>query len=654
MIQRPIWQRQTASRALALCGWLIAAGCQQAAEPPPAATDAAPDSAAVAPPPAAPVSVARERVTGVVTLDGHPLIGANVLFSPLETGSAAIGTTDQQGRYELKFSEREPGIAPGHYRVRITAASFLKDAGLFGREYIPQAYNVQSQLLREITAGQGPIDFVLRSDADLPPQTSDRRRGAYPPLHHVVLIVASGLGTDWLGCYGSPAGVTPNLDRLAAEGLRFTNAYSMPHSTAARVTLLTGQYPSRHGWLGDWDVAQSKSAWFDWQRHRSLVRRLHEAEFITCVAGQWQLNNFDVQPDALLQHGFDIWCVWTGAQQNNPATHERYWNPYVYLNRRLPPEAGSWPTRHVRELDWGMAGTIVDQFGPDIAESFALQNLMWINSRRPPPRFFLYYPMTLPAAPLTTTPDAPDATGDAERRLAMVQYVDKLVGQLVDELVRSRHRTLLIFTSDGGADPAFDTAGDAATALGELGILSERRIHVPLIVSQLRSVPEGAVSDALVDFTDLAPTLCELAGSRVQSADEFDGHSLAAVLYGGARTTSREWIMSIAGQLQVDGARVRPVVPFAERVLRDQRYKVHVTQQRSIDALYDLQSDALEAHNLLESELPEHRQAIQKFQRIVDSLPQQDAELKCAPFADEVRANAVAAPEGSPRRISGG
>src|SRR4029079_14022287 len=98
--------------------------------------------------------------------------------------------------------------------------------------------------------------------------------------------------------------------------------------------------------------------------------------YYTCLAGRWPLNEIELQPDALLQHGFDRWCVWPGFDRDSGTLHERYWDPFVYLNRPVTMAMNGWPNRDLQELDWGLAGTFKRQFGPNIAHVFATQLLV--------------------------------------------------------------------------------------------------------------------------------------------------------------------------------------------------------------------------------------------------------------------------------------
>jgi len=587
----------------------------------------------------------RRAVTGLVKLDDQPLVGATVYFSPLESGTAAFGTTDSEGRYTLMFSKTDPGIAPGRYHVRVTTAGSIVQGGFSNMETVPRVYNEESTLYRDVTSETTEIPLLLESDADV--QRFDRRRRGMSraPIQNILLIVADGLGPEWISCYGSSSVETPNIDALAARGIKFTNAYAMPNRSASRVTLLTGQYPFRHGWVGDWDVPQSaRGCWFDWNRHQTFARRLAINDFSTSIAGQWQLNDFRRQPDALLQHGFRRWCVWTGEESGNPASRNQYQDPYIYLNRGLTRDAEGWPSRNLRQYDWGGAGTFVDKFGPEVYAHFVKNTV----SRASGFRQFIYYSLTLPSSAQQEAVARSGRSDAQEHHREKIRYTDQLIGDLIDwlDVTRQRRGTVVILTSDGGSPPGVVGTLAGREVEGGRGTLTERGVRVPLIVAYPSPAAAGRESDCLVDFTDLAPTICDLAMLRpVKDEPAFDGRSFAAVIAGQPPDEPREWIMAMGGgPLEFDGESVVARDKFVERVLRDHRYKVHVTTARTIDALYDLESDPAEQQNLISSDAPEHVQARQKFQKAVDAFPEQDAALEYAPLTDPFESRTTAAP----------
>ncbi|MBL8850987.1 MAG: sulfatase-like hydrolase/transferase [Planctomycetaceae bacterium] len=576
------------------------------------------------------------QVEGVVQLDGRPVPGAGLWFYSRDSGAYAVGRTDEQGHYRLYPDRRHHQIDAGRYRVSISTAVPATPGGPVPPEILPSVYNSRTTQFVELGPGKRTLDFSLRSDAESDWRELIRTNTFDGQALSIIVFVAEGLGPEWLGCYGGTEVETPNIDSLAARGMKFTNVYSMPQPVAARVTLLTGQYPCRHGWIGDWNVPEAgQGCWFDWEQYAGLGERFARANFSTCIVGQWQLNNFQKQPDALLHHGFRRWCVWTGAAPNDPATRQRHWNPHLYVNgpiknTAVDENAELWPTAGVRQYDWGAAGTYPGEFGPDLFTAF-LPNMTRRNGRRP---FFLYYAATLPATTHSSTPDEPQPTDEAELYRARVRYTDKVVGRLLAFLddTRRRERTFFIFTSDGGTPPEIPGSQQEDSR----GVLSERAVRVPLIVAGPASVPAGAESDALVDFTDLAPTVCDLALIQSEPDPSFDGHSVAPLLVGCDDPQPREWIMSLSGELELDGQHVEPAQPFAERVLRDRQFKVHVNSLRTIDALYDLQVDPDEQQNLMTSDAPEHQQALDKFRAVIETLPERDAAPRYAPLSPPV------------------
>ena len=139
------------------------------------------------------------------------------------------------------------------------------------------------------------------------------------------------LGKEWLSCYGSDVIKTPNIDNLAAEGMTFNNAYSMPSCTSSRTTLLTGKYPWRNGYVNHWDVPRWGVAYFDWKKkeNTTFARLMKNLGYATYAAGKWQINDFRVEPQAMKKHGFDDWAMWTGSETGNEPSETRFYDAYV-------------------------------------------------------------------------------------------------------------------------------------------------------------------------------------------------------------------------------------------------------------------------------------------------------------------------------------
>ena len=292
---------------------------------------------------------------------------------------------------------------------------------------------------------------------------------------NIVFIMVDDLGKEMISCYGSTEVKTPNIDALAAGGMRFNNAYSMPQCVPTRATLMTGQYPFRHGWVNHYDVPRwGKGCHFSPKYNPSFAKQMKAAGYATCIGGKWQISDFRIQPKILNELGFDEYCIWTGYEKGNPPSGNRYWDPYIHTAKGSKTYKG--------------------QFGPDIYNRFILD---FIEKHKSGP-MMIYYPMCLTHGPLTTTPHSKDQPS----KKVMVEYMDYLVGKIVKALQENgvRKNTIVIWSTDNG--PA-------------KGKTSEKGACEPFVVNCPGLVPKGVVTDALVDFTDQLPTFCELGGAEL-------------------------------------------------------------------------------------------------------------------------------------------
>ena len=426
---------------------------------------------------------------------------------------------------------------------------------------------------------------------------------------NILFIMVDDLGKEWISSYGSETIETPNIDALAASGMTFNNAYSMPSCTSSRTMLLTGKYPWRNGYVSHWDVPRWGVAYFDWKQkeNTTFARLMKNLGYATCAAGKWQINDFRIEPQAMKKHGFDDWAMWTGAETGNKASDRRYYDPYINT-----PEGSK---------------TYAGKFGPDVYSDHIIK-FMTKHKEQP---MCIYYPMALVHRKWVASPDHPEAKSRLERHISMVRYADKMVGKLMQSLdeLKIRDNTIVIFTTDNGTTGGhlgFTAVRNGIEVEGAKGELSEAGVCAPFIVNCPGIVPAGVETDALTDFADLLPTFVELGGGTVPEDLIIDGTSIAPVILGKKQDSERPWVMSIGGgggRITEDGVRGAKV--FGARVIRDKQYKVWVSEQKQITRLHDLKKDPWETTNLLDSELAEHNEALQKFQAVVDSLPDQDA-----------------------------
>ena len=379
--------------------------------------------------------------------------------------------------------------------------------------------------------------FVLALCAALgllvPPACGDERP-------NIILIMADDVSRDWIGCYGSPH-KTPHIDRLAADGLRFTTAWAMPICTPTRVTLMTGRYPCHHGWTKHYDVPRWGGEGLSWKKFTSFARVVRDAGYATAIGGKWQINSLRKQPRALFHHGFDEHCVWTGMEAGFPETAKRYFNGYLVTN--------------------GTRSTV--EYGPDTINAFLI-DFIRRNKAKP---FLVYYPMLLthgPHGPNPTNRSRPDQSKQ-EFFAANVDYMDQLVGKLVAAVDDAglRKNTLIIFTTDNGSSVAGSlqfVPGKKARTIRHIpelkgypkgkGRMTDIGVHVPLIVRAPFLVPEpGTYTRDLVDFTDFFPTFVELARGRLPDGVTLDGKSFVPSLRGDEDPfLKRNWIYSQLGE----------------------------------------------------------------------------------------------------------
>lgn len=456
------------------------------------------------------------------------------------------------------------------------------------------------------------VAWLLGSGAVL----AEAENGAARRRPNILLILVDDLGKEWIGCYGAGDIATPHIDSLAQTGMKFENAYCMPQCTPTRVTLLTGQYPFRHGWTNHWDVPRwGSGAHFDPELNPSFARVMRSAGYATAVAGKWQIDDFRVEPDALAEAGFDEWCVWTGGEGGNPPSDQRYWDPYIHMGNQ--------------------SRTYPGKFGPDVYNEF-LMDFMRRHSDRP---MLLYYPMCLTHTPLVATPDAPEAEGRLERHKAMVRYTDKLVGRLVDQLEQLglRDETIIVFTTDNGTSGRITGERLGRQVRGAKAKMNEAGTAVPFIVSCPGRTPQGVTTGALTDFTDVLPTFAELAGTELSSRWVADGHSIAPVVLGESNESPRRWILSLGGNpAKFRDGRVVPAQEYDDRVIRDERWKLWVDENRRPQKLIDLQNDPWEEHNLLHGQNPqtlaaEARDAVERLMTAIEQMPPVDAAPRYRP-----------------------
>ena len=377
----------------------------------------------------------------------------------------------------------------------------------------------------------------------------DKSKEDKPSRPNILLIMADDMGFECLKANGGETYETPRLDALAASGIRFEHCHAQPICTPSRVQIMTGIYNNRnYVKFGILDPAA-----------KTFGNLFQDNGYKTVIAGKWQLEGGFKGPN---QFGFDEYCLWQLTR-----LPPRFPNPGLEINGKAVDFTGG-------------------KYGPDITSDY-LCEFFEKNQDKP---FFAYYPMLPPHFPFQPTPDSEEWNPNESREYPkkewrdewfqdMVKYTDKMVGKLVDKLeeLGLRENTLIIFTGDNGTYKGMESQFRGNTWVGGKGTTQDSGTRVPLIVNWPGSTPKGVVSQSLVDFSDMLPTIAEAAGIKVPKDWGADGVSFYKEIKGG-KPSPRE---SIYCWYHRDGLRDK-----ASQHMRTQRYKLYAD-----GSFYDVDED---------------------------------------------------------------
>lgn len=348
---------------------------------------------------------------------------------------------------------------------------------------------------------------------------ADTQAHAAPP--NVIILFADDLGYGDLGCYGSPVIRTPNLDRMAAEGLRFTDFYSAAEvCTPSRAALLTGRLPIRSGMCGDRRVLFANSEGGLPASEISIAEALKVKGYETLHIGKWHLG---IHPGSRpLDQGFDhsFGLPYSNDMDGRPGL------PKGASGLADPPQDG-WNVALLRD------GAVVEQPVNQVTltKRYTEEAVKFIRSRKDRP-FFLYMPHTFPHVPLFASPEFKGRSragiyGDA------VEELDWSVGQVLDTLRQEglAENTLVFFTSDNGPWLIMGDQGGSAGLLKDgKGSTWEGGMRVPGIAWMPGRIKPG-VTRELAGTMDLLPTCLALADAALPEKTELDGIDLAPLLF---------------------------------------------------------------------------------------------------------------------------
>ena len=339
------------------------------------------------------------------------------------------------------------------------------------------------------------------SFADTPP---DR-----PP--NFVIVFADDLGYADIGCFGAAKIRTPNIDRLAAEGVRFTDFYvAQAVCSASRTALLTGCYPNRVGILGALGPRSNHGIHDD---ERTIAEVLKARGYATAIYGKWHLGH---HPKFLpTRHGFD----------------DYFGLPYSNDMWPKHPTDHSFPDLPLIQGEEAVA------LNPDqsrLTTWYTEHALQFIETNKDRP-FFLYVPHSMPHVPIFVSEERDGNSGGAGLYADVVGEVDWSVGQILAKLkaLGLDEKTLVIFTSDNGPWLSYgDHAGSAGPLREGKGTSFEGGVREPFAARWPGQVPAGSTCREPAMTIDLLPTLAALAGAEVPTDRVIDGLDIRPLLLG--------------------------------------------------------------------------------------------------------------------------
>ena len=397
-----------------------------------------------------------------------------------------------------------------------------------------------------------------------------------PP--NFIIIFTDDQGYGDLGCFGRQDIRTPNVDRLAARGTKFTDFYvAAPICTPSRAALLTGCYPRRVGLARG--VLRPDDRRGIHPRERTIGEILKDQGYATMAIGKWHVGFLPpFQPAAL---GFDEYF---GIYHNMDHWETRYFE-----------DEGGMPVKHNDE--------IVDRIQkPDtLTERYTENAVRFIRENRDRP-FFLYLAHTMPHVPLGVT-DRFRGRSEAGLYGDVIECLDWSTGRLVETLTELglEENTYVIYTSDNGPSPLAD--GSSGPLRGRKHTTYEGGLRVPCVMWAPGRVPAGRVCAEVATSMDLLPTLARLSGADIPTDHKIDGRDIRPLILGepGARSPHKAFFYHNGGGKL--------------RAVREGRWKLHTGKGPE---LFDLETDIGESKNVA-SDHPEVvsrlKDRMQKFDR---------------------------------------
>ncbi len=408
------------------------------------------------------------------------------------------------------------------------------------------------------------------------------------PKPNVVVLLCDDLGYGDIGCFGHPRIKTPEIDKLASQGVRLTSLYAgAPVCSPSRAAFFSGRNPNKLG-IRDW-IDQGSGIHLP-RGTVTVARALKDAGYATCLSGKWHLNSkFDGKEPTPGDFGFDHWF----ATQNN-ARHQGPSN-FVRDGKKVGPMEG-----HATTI-------VVDEAIDFIKRAGDRPFAVFVTFHAP------HEQVEAPPAYTAMYDDVPDPT--TRDYYGAVSLVDHEVGRIVAFLDANGlgENTLVLFTSDNGPEglrrypKAIHSHGSAAPLRGGKLTMYEGGLRVPGVARWPARIKPGGESAEPIVFYDVLPTLCALAGAPVPAGAKTDGVDVLPILTEGRpveRPIPLHWQYDVA----IDG-------PW-RLALRRGPWKLLADADLKRFALYDVVADVAESRDLA----AEHPEVVRELHAAMERL----------------------------------
>ena len=346
-----------------------------------------------------------------------------------------------------------------------------------------------------------------------------------PP--NVILILADDLGYGDIGPFGSRTNRTPNLDRMAAEGMRLTSFYAAPVCTPSRAQILTGCYAKR---VSLPNVLFPKSPDGLSSQEQTVADLLRQRGYATMVIGKWHVGD---HPDFLpTRHGFDHYFGLPYSNDMGP-------NEAAATATNAPVKKSQTPPLPLIRDD-RVIETVNGRGQDSLTERYTDEAVKFIRDHQKQP-FFLYLPHTAVHTPIHPGDKFRGRNGTPFND--WVEELDASAGRVLDTVRQTglADRTLVIFTSDNGPWlPQGTNAGVAGPLRGGKGSTWEGGVREPTIAWWPGRVPAGTSCDAVAANFDFLPTFVKLAGGSLPADRKLDGQDIFPLLFGQTKTSPHE------------------------------------------------------------------------------------------------------------------